>query len=99
VNAAFSAGINWRQYTRRSVRTITEVGPEAGIPAGHPELQDSDTTERLTGGGYSAGILIPIRVAAPVHIAPEARFTFGGVSGSDGFYKVFRMGARVQWGF
>lgn len=99
VNAGFSAGINWRRFERRHLRTITEVGPDAGIPSDHPELRDIDSTERLTGGGYSAGVLVPIRVGDRLHVVPEAKFTFGGISGEDGFYKVFRTAARVVWGW
>ena len=99
VNAAFTAGVNWRSFSRHHARTITEVGPDAGIPPGDPELQDIDRTDRLIGGGYSVGVLVPVRVTAGLRIEPEAKFTFGGVSRSDGFYKVFRMGLRVLWGF
>jgi hypothetical protein len=99
VNAALFAGINWRRFLHHHERTITAIGPDAGIPPDHPELRVVDTIDILTGGGYSAGVLIPVRVARELHIAPEAKFTFGGVSGSDGFYSVFRTGVRLLWGW
>lgn len=99
VNAAFFTGINARRFLHHHERTITEIGPEAGIPPDHPELRVIDTTEFLRGGGYSAGVLVPIRLARELHLAPEAKFTFGGVSGSDGYYSVFRTGVRLLWGW
>ena len=99
VNAAVFTGISWRRFLQHHERFVTEVGPDADIPPDHPELQVVDSTERLTGGGYSAGVLVPVRVFRDLHIAPEAKFTFGGISGGDGFYKVFRMGVRTLWRF
>ena len=99
VNAAVFTGINWRRFLHHHERTITHVGPDAGVPPDHPELRVVDTIDILTGGGYSAGVLVPVRVAREVHIAPEAKFTFGGVSGSSGYYSVFRTGVRLLWGW
>jgi hypothetical protein len=99
VNAAFFTGISWRRFLQHHERWITQIGPDAGIPPDHPELRTIDTLRTVTGGGYSAGVLIPVQVARELHIAPEAKFTFGGVSGNDGFYTVFRTGVRLLWGF
>jgi hypothetical protein len=99
VNAALFTGMSWRRFLAHHERTITEVGPEAGIPADHPELRVVDETRYLTGGGYSAGVLIPIRVGGGFHITPEAKYTFGGISGGSGYYSVFRTGVRLLWGW
>lgn len=99
VNAAVFTGISWRRFLQHHERVITEVGPDADISPDDPELAPVDTLQRLTGGGYSAGVLIPIRLGGEFHLAPEARFTFGGISGGDGFYRVFRTGVRLLWGW
>lgn len=99
VNAAVFTGVSWRRFLQHHERVVTEVGPDAGIAPDDPDLRAVDTLERFTGGGYSAGVLIPIRLAGEFHIAPEAKFTFGGISGADGFYRVFRTGVRVLWGY
>ena len=99
VNAAFFAGMHARRFLHHHERTITSVGPDAGIAPDHPELRNVDELEWLTGGGYSTGVLLPIRIARELHVAPEAKFTFGGVSGSDGPYSVFKTGVRLLWGW
>jgi hypothetical protein len=97
VDAAFSAGVSWRRFFQHHERVVTRLGPEAEIPPDHPELRVVDTTRYLTGGGYSAGVIVPIRIGGDVHLAPEAEFTFGGISGMDAFNIVFRSGARLLW--
>ena len=99
VNVALFTGISARRFLQHHERWVTQIGPDAGIPPDHPELRTIDTLRFVTGGGYSAGVLVPVRVARELHVAPEAKFTFGGVSGNDGFYTVFRSGVRLLWGF
>lgn len=96
VNAALFGGISWRSYEVRHIRTVTAVGP--GVPVGHPERESFDRRRTTTGGGYTAGFMVPVQIRRAVIVAPTVRFTLGASDGEFG-YKALYMGVRLLWGF
>ncbi|HYI23851.1 MAG TPA: hypothetical protein VD767_00440 [Thermomicrobiales bacterium] len=98
VNVALLGGLSWRTFDRFHSMTITSVGPGVTYPAGHPNLRSFAETSPLTGGGLTAGVLVPIRVAAGLTVAPEFRVTLGLIT-DESTYKVAHTGVRVMWGF
>jgi hypothetical protein len=97
VNVGLFGGITARAFDSRVVRTTLFVPPEASLPPEHPDLQSSDETRNMTGGGYGGGLLILIAVTPTLTVAPELRYTHGLIT--DDPYRVFRAGVRVMWGF
>jgi hypothetical protein len=46
------------------------------------------------------GVMIPIRVAKPVSVAPELRYRYyAGLLSDKGAHGVVQLRARVMWGF
>jgi hypothetical protein len=97
VNGAVFGGIAWRHYDSRHAVTITSVGPGVTYPAGHRATASSVTNRTRTAGGLMAGVMMPIRVAGQLTVAPELRFQTGLVG--DDPYRVFHLGTRLMWGF
>ncbi len=77
---------------------ITGVGPGVTYPQGHPARRSFAETHALTGGGVTAGVLVPIRVTSALTLAPEFRVTMGLIT-DESTYKVMHTGVRVMWGF
>jgi len=98
VNVALLGGLSWRTFDRFHSMTITSVGPGVTYPAGHPALQSFAETRSLTGGGLTGGVLIPVRIAGGLTVAPEFRITLGLIT-DESTYKVAHTGVRVMWGF
>lgn len=98
VNAAFYAGLSWRDFKRQHVRTITAIGPEVTYPPNHLALRNIDETRTTTGGGLTAGAMIPIRLTGRLSAAPDVRVTFGVIT-DESTYVVLHTGVRLLWAF
>lgn len=96
VNVALSAGLSTRFFKNRVVRTITRV-PD-GVSLDDQRFQDGDESRTFNGGGITGGVLVPIRVAARVTVAPELRLSLGRMNNNAG-YSALHTGVRVMWGF
>ena len=98
VNVALLGGLSWRTFDQFHSLAITGVGPGVTYPQGHPALRSFAETHALTGGGVTAGGLVPIRVTSALTLAPEFRVTMGLIT-DESTYKVMHTGVRVMWGF
>lgn len=96
VNVGLLAGVSSRVYTSRLVRTTTFVSPLLDLPSTY-RLPDENSSRRMVAGGLTGGVVIFVRVARQLTVAPEFRFTAGLIT--DDPYKVFRSGVRVAWSF
>jgi hypothetical protein len=96
-DVAFTMGVSERRFRARHTTTITGVGPDVTYPPDHPNLQDRDESRILAGGGLAGGLLVPVKVAGAVTVAPELRMTLGLIS-DESAYKQFYAGVRMMWG-
>jgi hypothetical protein len=97
VDVSVYAGVSERQFESTHTTTITGVGPDATYPPGHPSLQDRQESRTRRAGGITGGLMVPIRLAGGISVAPEVRVTLGLIG--DDSYKQFYTGARFMWGF
>lgn len=98
VNVALLGGLSWRTFDRFHSMRITSVGPDVTYPAGHPNVRSFAETRQTTGGGLTGGVLVPIRMARGLTLAPEFRMTLGLIT-DESTYKVAHTGLRLMWGF
>ena len=91
-------GLSWRTFDTFHSMTVTSVGPGVTYTPGHPNTTGFADTRPLTGGGLTAGVLVPIRVAGGLTVAPEFRLTCGLIT-DESIYRVAHTGVRVMWGF
>ena len=75
VNVALFGTLSWRRFEARRDVTITRVGPAVTYPPDHPNLQDVAEQRDVIGGGYGAGVMIPVRLTGAITVAPTFRFT------------------------
>jgi hypothetical protein len=97
VNAAVFGGVSARHYDSRHAVTITSIGPGVTYPAGRTATTSSVTSRTRTAGGLIGGIMVPIRIASGVTVAPELRFITGLIG--DDPYRTVHLGTRLMWGF
>lgn len=97
VNVGLFAGVSARAYDSRVVRTTLFVPLELNLSPDRPELQRSDETRNMTGGGPTGGIVIFVRLTPTLTVAPELRCSTGIIT--DDPYRVFRGGVRMIWSF
>jgi hypothetical protein len=98
VNVALLGGVSWRTFDTFHSMTVTSVGPGVTYEPGHPNLRSFAETRPLTGGGLTVGVLVPIRIAGALTVAPEFRLTCGLIT-DESIYRVAHTGVRVMWGF
>ena len=98
LNVAVYGGLSWRHLEQRVIRTVTYVPDDPAVPAGDPNLGDSDERRTITAGGYTAGVMVPIRVRDGLTIGPDFRLSLGLVT-DESAYKSFTAAVRVMWGF
>jgi hypothetical protein len=98
VNAAVFGGVSWRNFNSRHAVTITHVGPGVTYPPGHQATTSSVSHRPRTGGGLTGGVMVPIRVAGQLTVAPEVRY-HNGIFPNGARYNVFQLGTRLMWGF
>ncbi len=95
VNAGLLAGVSSRRYSSRVVRTPTSLPPE--LPPDHPFARSDDSLRRMNGSGFTAGVVIFVRLSDALTVAPDLRFTRGMIT--DDPYTAFRAGTRLMWSF
>lgn len=98
VDLALYGGVSERRFETHHVTTITSVGPDVTWPQDHPNLQDRDEQWTVKGGGLTGGVMVPVRLAERISVAPEFRVTLGIIT-DESTYKQFYSGVRVMWGF
>jgi hypothetical protein len=97
VNVGLFAGVSARAFNSRVIRTTVFVPPELNLSPDRQDLQRSDETRDMTGGGPTAGLVIFVRVMPGLTVAPELRCAAGIIT--DDPYRVFRGGVRMLWSF
>lgn len=98
VNVGLLGGLSWRRFERFHSTEITGLGPGVTYPPGHRAITSSVERWTTTGGGLTAGILVPIHVVRGLMVAPEVRLTAGVIT-DESNYKALHTGVRVMWGF
>lgn len=98
LNVALYGGLSWRHLEQRVIRTITYVPDDPAVPEGDPNVRDSDERRTITAGGYTAGVMVPVRVREGLTVGPDFRFSLGLVT-DESTYKSFTAAVRVMWGF
>ena len=98
VDFAVYGGVSERRFEERHVTTITSVGPDVTWPPDHPNLRNRDEQWTVKGGGLTGGVLVPVKLADQITVAPEIRVTLGIIT-DESTYKQFYSGVRVMWGF
>ena len=97
VNLALRAGVSFRQYDYIDDMTVLRV-PE-GFTLEQAERQMPDGRGTRGRGGLLFGVSVPVRIAGHLHIAPEARWVWGGPAMVGNNYDEGTIGARVVWKF
>ena len=97
VNVGVFGGVSGRAYDSRVVRTPTFVSPLINLSPTDPALLPANFTRRMNAGGFTGGVIVPVRTTDRLTIAPEFRFTGGFLT--DDPYKVFKLGVRAMWAF
>jgi hypothetical protein len=89
-------GFTVTRYDERTTQTVLNI--PAGVNVTEPDVHRiiPDEQRARTRGGLTGGVLIPIRVARQVTVAPEVRYTYG--SFGDETYTTVRGGVRLMWG-
>lgn len=98
VDVSVYGGVSERRFTTHHTTTISGVGPDVTWPPEHPNRQDRDETLTRRGGGITGGLMVPIRLAGRMTVAPEFRVTLGLIT-DESTYKQLYTGARVMWNF
>jgi hypothetical protein len=94
-NVAVLGGIAGRTFTTHTSITVTSSGPGVIFPT-----LDRQQLDKITRREVMGGVLIPIRVAKRVSVAPELRYRFyAGLLSDHGAHGVVHLRARVMWGF
>ena len=97
VDVSVYVGVSERRFETTHTTTITGVGPDVTYPPEHPNLQDREEIINRSAGGITGGLMVPIRLAGGLSVAPEVRVTLGLIE--DDTYKQLYTGARLMWGF
>ncbi len=97
VNLALRAGISGRQYNYTDDMTVLRV-PE-GFTIEQADATMPDGGGRRARGGLLFGASVPVRIFDRLHIAPEARWVWGGPARVGNNYDEGAIGARVVWKF
>jgi hypothetical protein len=97
VGAAIFGGMTSTRYIER--RTLTVLDLPAGVDVTEADLHRMLPASHVSRsrGGLTGGVLVPIRLARQLSVAPEVGYTYG--SFGDEIYTTFRGGLRLMWGF
>ena len=97
VGAAIFGGITSTRYSERRTLTVLHIPADVDVTEAdlHRIMPDSHLSRSR--GGLTGGVLVPIRLAQQLSVAPEVRYTYG--SFGDEIYTTFRAGVRLMWGF
>ena len=79
------------------MRETTFVSFLIDVPPTDPSLATEDTSRTHNAGGFTSGLVVLIRAASRLTLAPEVRYTWGMID--DDPYRVFRVGLRTTWDF
>ena len=97
INLTARVGVSFRQYKYFEDMTILRV-PD-GVAVAQAESALPDVGGHRGRGGLLFGLSVPIRVAGRLHVAPEARWVWGGPARIGNNYDEGIVGARVVWKF
>lgn len=97
VGAAVYGGVTLARY-RDATRTVVTALPAAvPVPPDSPSLQPTEEIGTRNRGGLTGGLMVPIRIAGALSVAPELRVVYGSIG--DEKHNLVRGGVRVLWGF
>ena len=97
VNVALRAGVSGRRYDYVDTMTILRV-PE-GVTFEQAASALPGGSGRRSRGGLLFGASLPIRTFGRLHVAPEARWVWGGPARVGNNYDEGTIGTRVVWKF
>jgi hypothetical protein len=97
VNAAFHAGLSFRQYQYAQTTTVVRV-PE-GVRFEEAASAFVDSRGRRGRGGLLFGLTVPVRITSRLEVAPELRLVWGGPARVGNNYDEVSTGARLIWKF
>jgi hypothetical protein len=98
LNAALLGGVTSRRFERITERTTTAIAPGSSFSPDDPQIRDNVESIETVGGGLTGGVMVLVRVAPMLTVAPEFRYTVGLIT-DESMYKVARLGVKVAWGF
>lgn len=97
VNLALRAGVAFRQYDYHEDTTVLRV-PE-GVSFEQAEAAMPDSRGRRGRSGLLFGASVPLRIGGNFHVAPEARWVWGGPARVGNNYDEATVGVRAVWRF
>lgn len=98
VNVAVFSGLSQRQFSSRTIRTITRLPEGIVTSPDDPNVRDADETRTRTGRGLTGGTMVVFRIVRALTVSPEFRVTAGIITDESTYTDV---GGRVRlmWGF
>lgn len=97
VGAAVYAGVTFARYREETRTVVTALPAVVPVPSNSPSLQPTEQIGSRNRGGLTGGLMIPIRIAGSLSVAPELRVVYGSMG--DEKHDLVRGGVRVLWGF
>lgn len=98
LNVALFGGFSQRQFSSRTIRTITRVPDGMAVSPGDPNVRDADETRTITGRGLTGGAMAVFRVRRGLTVGPEFRATAGIIT-DESTYTDIGGRVRLMWGF
>jgi hypothetical protein len=98
INVAVFGGLSQRQFSSRTIRTITRLPEDLVVSPNDPNVRDADEARTITGRGLTGGAMAVFRIARALTLSPEFRVTAGIITDESTYIDV---GGRVRlmWGF
>ena len=97
VGAAVYGGVTLARYREETRTVVTALPVVVPVPPDSPSLQPTEEISTRNRGGLTSGLMVPIRIAGSLSIAPELRFVYGSIG--DEKHNLLRGGVRLLWGF
>jgi hypothetical protein len=97
VGAAVYGGVTLARYREETRTVVTALPAVLPVPPDSPSLLPTEQIGTRNRGGLTGGLMIPIRIAGSLSVAPELRVVYGSIG--DEKHNLLRGGVRVLWGF
>jgi hypothetical protein len=97
VGAAVYGGVTLARYREETRTVVTALPAVVPVPPDSPSLLPTEQIGTRNRGGLTGGLMIPIRIAGSLSVAPELRVVYGSIG--DEKHNLVRGGLRVLWGF
>ena len=97
LGAAVYGGVTLARYREETRTVVTALPDVVPVPPDNPSLQPTEEIGTRNRGGLTGGLMVPIRIAGSLSVAPELRLVYGSMG--DEKHNLVRGGVRVLWGF